>query len=305
MSKKKKSVAFLATSLFVFTLIVGVLTWKIPTSGTTNEEQHKQQIRDALAEINLAQTDDPVAINIASDNLANFMYYRAGVLLSQTNKNALRGGEQMARSQAKRISKEDLSQILTEIAIDKLKNLTDTQLASATETLRGFDAPDLPASFRLSRDWVSLRASGAGTMTPTEFTNQVNSIRGANANTKIVSSLLASSIALEISKTIDVIRDVSPEFFGNTKSDMTPMQAVLVSYTIAADDALTGNQTQLNQRMQNIYQTITQINGQPYANLQGHRAYGPNGYIYSSPIDLLMDDATVNTLITKIQERSN
>lgn len=305
MSRRKKSYAFLITSLFVISVVIFTLTWKIPTYGTTNEEQSKQLIRDALSEINLAKTNDTTAIITASDNLTNFIYYRAGVQLSESNKLALRNSEQTARTQAKRITKDDLAQILADIALTKLSNLTDSQLSNATETLRGFDAPDLPASFQSSRGWVSLRSSGAGTMTPTEFTNQANSIRGSNANSRVGSSLVTNSIASEISKKVDVIRDASPDFFDNTKSDMTPMQAVLISYAVVADDNLAENQSQLTQNMQALCQKITQINnGQLYPSPQGHRAYGPNGYIYSSPTDLLMDEAAVNSLIAKIQERS-
>lgn len=307
MFKRKKGLAFLSLALCILAVVVGFLTLKTGvSSGTTLSEQHKEQVRSAITEIGLPTVNNSEVINSASENLANFIYYRSGVQLSQTNKNLLKTNEQASWNQSKLLTKEQLTQILTEIATDKLKNLTETQLSGATETLRGFNAPDLPTSFQQGRSWVKLRASGAGTMTPSEFTAQVNYIRNPlQVESRVVQSLIKSNIKLEVDKTVKVLNDSQPGFFKNSNFDLTPMQAVLISYAIVADDALRSNQTQISQRMQNIYQGITQSNnGQSYANPQGHRAYGVNGYIYSSPVDLLMDEVAVGSLITKIQERS-
>jgi hypothetical protein len=305
MFSSKRNLTFFVISLSVVVLIFITLVLNPETSsGATNEEAFRQKVRNAMAEINFPSENNLTQINSASNNLANFIQYRSGVQISQANKNLLKSDEQKAWNQSKRLTKEQLTEFLTEIVSDKLRNLTDAQAADATETLRGFNAPDLPNSFQYGRHSVSLRASGAGSMPVSEFNSQINSVRGSNVDGKLVQSLIANSIALEVEKVAGNLYDANADFFGGSKSDMTPAQALLISYSVVTDDNLARNQTEHSQYLQSIYDGITQLNNQPYASPQGHHAYGTNGYIFSSPANLLIDDAAVNSLLIKIQEKN-
>jgi hypothetical protein len=81
------------------------------------------------------------------------------------------------------------------------------------------------------------------------------------------------------------------------------MQALLVTYSIATDDPLTYNQAGLQQKMQNLKQGISQTTGQTYSNVGNHKAYGENGYLYSSPASLALNDVTITRFLNLVTEK--
>jgi hypothetical protein len=42
--------------------------------------------------------------------------------------------------------------------------------------------------------------------------------------------------------------------------------------------------------------------GRPFPSPEGHRAYGVNGYIFSSPLDLFFNEQAVNRLLDRIEK---
>ena len=116
-------------------------------------------------------------------------------------------------------------------------------------------------------------------------------------------SAASSRISLEIERTINALADASPEYFGTAKSKLTPLQAILITYAIVADDHLGYNQVGLNQRMQTMQQRISQAIGEPYP--AGQRAYGDNGYITPMPVSVALNDATVSRILNLIEERGS
>ncbi len=302
---RKKGV-FLAICLFTSLLAFGLIAFgSRNTNGASEDAEFRHQVRNAIAEIGFPSATDPGTIETVTGNLSHFMSYRAGVLVSDANEGRLSSAEQLGMTRGKRISRADLAEILTDLASVKLRDLTDGQKSHVVESLRGFDDPNLPGSFRQGRDYVSLRASGKGRMTVEAFSARLDSVRGENAESKLVRSLIRNSIALEIGQICDVLYDASPDLFGGTKCDMTALQALLVSYAVITDDPLAGNQADLNSKMLKIRGGIEEKFGVDYPDPQGHTAYGPNGYIFSSPADLLLDGTSIKSLISKIEEKLN
>ncbi len=56
--------------------------------------------------------------------------------------------------------------------------------------------------------------------------------------------------------------------------------------------------------MQGIQAGLTRVSGQNYPSPDGHTAYGVNGYLVSSPLDIVFDERTVNSILDRIEERS-
>jgi hypothetical protein len=292
----------LLTSLFAFGLIA---YGSRITNGAPGNALYKNQVRNAIAEIAFPSGNDAVAIDTAAGNLSFFMSYRAGVLVSDFSEDKLRSAEQIVQGSEKRISKADLADILTNLAANRLRELTDAQKDRVVESLRGFDDPNLPESFKRGRDHVSVRSSGEGRMTVAEFSSTLDSVRGENADSKLVTTLIRNSIALEIGEVCEALEDASPGFFGDTKCDMTALQALLVSYAVVTDDDLAGNRAELESRLLEMQERISQKFHIEYPGPEGHKAYGPNGYIFSTPADLLLDDASLASIISKIEEKLN
>jgi hypothetical protein len=303
MFSNKRNLTFLVALFCIAILVISALTWKTDTSsGVTSEEEFKEQIRNGLAEIDLPTSNNLSEINSASDNLANFISYRSGIQISQANKNLLKNTEQSFWAESKSVTPEQLNQILTDVVLERIPNLTNTNITNATESLRGFNASNLPTGFQQGRSNVRLRSNGEGIMSATLFQTEVTDIRDSGVN-KFVQSAISSRIALEVERRITLLADASPETFGEAKSELTPMQAMLITYSIVTDDPLAYNQAGLQQKMQGIQQGISQAIGASYPSPQNYRAYGENGYIYSSPANLALDDSSITRILNLIIER--
>ena len=161
MAKNKRVLAFLAAALCVLSVAIIAAFWKTDvSSGTTGLEEFHQHVREGLAEISLPTSNDAAAINSAADNLGNFINYRSGVQISQANKDLLKNTEQNFRSQGKKITPDQLSQILTDVAVERFPTITEAEINSAMESLRGFYHPDLPLGFKRAGSTSTLEGTG-------------------------------------------------------------------------------------------------------------------------------------------------
>ena len=114
---------------------------------------------------------------------------------------------------------------------------------------------------------------------------------------------LYNRMLVEISERVDYLSEADPDFFGGTKGNMTPMQAMLLTYSVVSDDMLVGNQTELQQKETEVQQLASSFGTEPYPSAQGHKAYGVNGYVYSSPTNLLLDDSTTSKILNLIKQK--
>ena len=304
MLRLKRNLIFIFSVLFVATLIFGAVNWQTNRAQTKNyEEEYQQAIRNALAEIDFPAANTAPGINSAAENLSNFMSYRAGVSLSQANKDLLRELEQKSWNQSKRINRGPLAGILTDLAIEKISNATDEDINYAAEKLSGFDAPDLPESFKRGKRTVMFRASGAGSIEKDEFIEQAKILRDTVKSNKIARSFVSSAIDRELEQRAVLLAKASPKDFDST-TDFTPGQAVLITYAIVTDDVPMNNKKALQKKMEDLQTGISRINNQPYPSPQGHTAYGVNGYLFSTPVNLLLDDAAFSKILNGIKEKS-
>lgn len=299
-----KKWAFFVIGLCFCGLVFGTLTWKANTSsGITNTEEYYQKVRNGLAEINIPTSNNINSINAAPDSLSNFLYYRSGVQISTSTKNTLRSAEQNAWTNSKRVDAATLTQIITDIAIERIPTLSDSEIADITESSRPFNAPNLPEGFQKGRRSVLLRASGIGRMPADEFSQELTGLRDGGIQSKVARNLIYVSVTSEVNRRVDTIRNADPQFFGGTKSSMTPTQAVLVAYAVVTDDLLAFNQAELTQKMQDSQQLASRTSGSNFPGPNGYKAYGDNGYLHSSPTSIILNDASVARLLTLIQER--
>ncbi len=300
----KKNLIFFCGVLFAAAFVFGAVNWQKTHAQTKNNtEEFHQNIRNALAEINLPTTNNVSAIDAVAENLANFIFYRSGIQLSQTNKDLLRELEQKSWNQSKKINRGHLIRLLSDLAIEKITNTTDAELEEVAKILSGFDAPDYPERFKGKKMYVRLRASGAGTNDKEEFIEQAKVLRDTIKSNKIVQSFVVSAIDREIEQRIRLLAAASPQDFGNSTADLTPAQAILITYAIVADDVPQRNQKALQQMMEVVHKAFSR-NNQFYPSPQGYRAYGANGYLFSSPANLLLDDATMTKILNGIKEKS-
>ena len=105
-----------------------------------------------------------------------------------------------------------------------------------------------------------------------------------------------------------------PEHFGNlwdtangteskdTAAGFTPLQAFLFAYSLVSDDGLDYGQANLRKSMQAKQKYWAKELGQPFPSPADFHAYGVNGYLFSSPLNLFFDEQNVNRLLDRIEK---
>ncbi len=91
-----------------------------------------------------------------------------------------------------------------------------------------------------------------------------------------------------------------PDQFPPSEQNISPFNSMLLAYSIIADDSLAGSMDSLTREMNSIYDWSKKQYGK-YPSPDGLKAYGPNGYKYSSPTDILLDDNGINTFLNGLQ----
>ena len=284
-------------------------TGAIPNDRDGGFEKFKATVRDGIgSEVQFAKPGDDVKnVRASVESAVQFMRRRSGVDLRGQTKTRLADMEASTLAGTSHpVTPDELSEIIALTALERISVASDDEISRAAETLKGFDAPDLPDSFRRGRTHVQLRASIESNETPEQFISQVKAIRDADPVIKYsVLKLAATHMAAnEIQSCTRNLSEAVPEQFGSTSTGLTPLQAVLISYSIVSEDRLAYSSLNLQKRMEFLQAAITKTIGQPYPSPDGRLAYGPNGYIVSTPLDIVFDEQTVNILLNHIAERS-
>ena len=269
--------------------------------GTTLNEAYKQEIRNALAEIDFPSSNNLAEISTATADLSDFMNYRAGIQIDQANKNLLNTTEQGFWNDSRIINLHGLAEAMTEVAVERIPTLSNLEIAAITESLRGFDAPGLPVGYVNARNYVHLRGRVMNSMLATSFSNELTNLRDGQIDSKVTQNLIRLALENEIDRKMKLIREAEPAFFANS-TDMSPIQALFVAYAVATDDTLVHNQVGLNGRLTAVHQSLVQLHGS-FPSPSGHKAFGDNGYLQSTPAALALSGPNVTLLINKINAK--
>jgi hypothetical protein len=303
------------SAIYLILCCVGVASltlWHSAAVERNKSVAEKQEFNARLREADFAAHavaqpgDHPDNVRAATNSVAQFIFSRSGVRLGGPAKDRLAELEAQTIVGARhRLTGDELSDVLSGVAQERIAALSDAQISHAAEVLRGFDAPDLPDSFRRGRAKVKLRASKAGGLSPEQFVAQAKALRGADdASRAIFKGALRTAIGQEINDRLTYLHEANPDLFSPANDGLTPTQALLITYAVASDDQLADSAAHLRQRMSSIQANIAQLTGQSYPGPEGHLAYGPNGYVFSTPLDLVFDEQTVALLLERIAERS-
>src|SRR2546430_2162796 len=263
----------------------------IPNDRNAEFEKFKADVRDGVgSEVQFARPGDHVKnVRESVESAAQFMRRRSGVDLRGQTKTRLADMEASTLAgTSRRITPDELSEIIAVTALERISAASDDEISRAAETLKGFDAPDLPDSFRRGRTHVQLRASVESNVAPEQFISQVKAIRDADPVIKysVLKPAATHIAANEIQSCTRNLSEAVPEQFGLASTGLTPLQAVLISYSIVSEDRLAYSSLNLQKRMEFLQAAITKTIGQLYPSPSGHLAYGPNGYIVSTPLDI-------------------
>lgn len=279
------------------------------------QRQLHARIRDGVGrEVELARDGSPTQIRAAVDSVTKFIERRSGVSISEATKNRLAALEESAQSGGRRLTAASFSTALSATVLERLSSLTDQDIVRMDDTLRGFNAPDLPKTY--SRNFQLPQGYASIGIPPEKTIARLKAARdqlGTPAGEPFA-SMFAQTVQYYVRGKARNLAEAVPEQFGNLwdvandresnapDAGFTPLQSFLVAYSLLSNDALDYGQANLIRKMNIRRETRTEDPGHPFPSPDGHQAYGVNGYLFSSPLDLMFDEQTVNRLLDRVEK---
>lgn len=310
MKIKLRSIAI--TLCFLTVIASGLLIWQArPNLASNNNEVYRQKLVDGLGS-NIHKATPEMSIEESAsfvEQATSFLHERSGIEFQQTAKNKLALLElRVSKGEAKYLTLSQLSDLVTNLVLDRVEVFSDTEITDAVEKMKGFNAPELPESFLQARQQglVKLRY-GKQDVNAQDVIAHIQDMRNRRA---FYQPLVHQYVKTEFEKRLIVFSENLPQEWGgawNTSSQtegslgISPLQAVTLLYSLAADDALLLSAGNLRQEMGKVQSALAKIcNSYPSPN--GHYAYGVNGYFYSSPVDLFFDETNFEKLVDSIEK---
>jgi hypothetical protein len=306
--------------------VLGVSAWRqsgyVRTLVAPSQEEkaearrkYNARVREGVgAEVALASDTSPAQIRTAVNSVTKFVEIRSGVKLGEPTKERLAALEAKVLSgNGRRLTLDTYSATLSTIVLERFSSLTDAEIAQMDETLRGFNAPDMPdnfdRSFRLPQGFVSI-----GTPREKNIARLIALRDQLDSSMRNVwSDIFRERVLYYIHGKAQTLAEAVPEQFGNLSdaaqdrdnsgtAGFTPLQAFLFAYSLMSDDRLEYGQVNLRKSMEAKQKYWEKELGRPFPSPAGRHAYGVNGYVFSSPLDLFFDDQNVNRLLDRIEK---
>lgn len=308
--------------------------------------EHFREImsRGVGSEVMLASANArPEDVRASVDSAMSFIHYRSGLTLNAKVVDRLAAMEASTlKGDNRRISAEDLSEVLAPLAVERFRTLTDDEIehaADAFSNVKVIRPPGQPnptsnpnkqgkgSRAQLSAkntqedsrtdaekddalDDIMLRRNGPAIIHRRKFIEVVKTYRQhlqvALATFRLPIMTMASQAAeAEVKSRLKYLSSALPEQWGRAEREgMTPVQALLIVYSAVSDDYLGESKADLQSAMQWLERTRSETRGS-YASSDGRFAYGVDGYLFSTPLDLAFDQQTTMRLLGDIEERSS
>lgn len=285
----------------------GISMWPVasknePKPGKYSEDDVKQDLRKrAQAGVgNSVRFATPTAsaaeVDASVESVASFIQERAGLSMSADTKKRLSQAEKdVLKGKVRRLGVGELTEALTDITLERLSLLTDQEIETAANI--SSSTADGEISSRESGKW--------GSLSKDEFISQLKAGRewskhGDSALRLAVRPLVEE----EVNERVKYLSESLPTQFGGVPADgATPTQVMMLAYSVAADDHLLGSQNDLEQEkiLRRIAAKQTRADKKAQSKRESGKAYGPGGYLHSSPLHLLLNQDTVGRLISRME----
>jgi len=282
---------------------IGIAGWRALADrpGRTNtkeasEAKAKRSFHERLGRgvgrIRLAKGgDSSEKVRESVDATADFIFERSNLKMSDETKHRLaRVEEDTLKGKTPRLSLDALTDTLTNITVERAKTISDREINKAAESFQETATGELIS--RADGKW--------GAVSKDEFQQQMRSARewarrGDTALREAVRPLMAA----EVQTRADNLSEALPDQFGRIKTEgVTPVQAALIGYSMAADDSLDGSVSDTTEQVvKRRIETGQKKSGKP----DSHKPYGFRGALFASPAHLLLDKATSKRLLDQYE----
>lgn len=287
----------MAIALAVAFLIAGgVAVWrasKLPAVAFSEGKQHLKErlLRGVGSEVRFASAASrPEQVDEAVGSAADFIYRRSGLKMSdETRKRLAKAENDVLKGKAKQITLDELTDSLTGAVVGRVATLTDEEIELAADASAD------------GQGYVRSRADGRwGVLTRKELVEQAKSGREwSRQGDTALRAALRPMIEEEVNGRADALGGALPQQFGQARAQgVTPTQALLIAYSVAADDPLTDSRDDIEQMVIQKRMEARQTREQRKArrNVSG-RPYGAHGELHPSAAPIFFK-AGVDGLLT-------
>jgi hypothetical protein len=294
---------WMALALVIACVAVGSIAFwrasKLPAEASLEGKQRLQErmrLQERLhkgvgSEVRFATASaKPEQIAEAVRSTADFIYWRSGLKMSDATERQLVEAEtNVLKGKSQHITLGELTARLTETVVERLANLRDDEIGQAAQVSSD------------EHGQILSRANGKwGALTQREFIQQAKSGRDwSQRGDSTLRVALRSMIEEEVNDRVVTLGTALPEQFGRaTVQGFTPTQALLIVYSVAADDPLTDSRSDIEQALVQKRMEAGQTREQRRA--QRHisgRPYGPHGLLHPSAPYLVFNKAGIDRLL--------
>ena len=297
----------LASLLTLCALVVGSGIWVWKAAQTSQAAQKVTPVTNKLPGLIRAGLggqvrfsaygDSAKQVSASVDSVATFIYERSGLKMSdETRRSIVQVEQDTLKGKANRIGINQLTATLTDITTSRLKTITDKEIDAAAQV------------FANAKGEISTRSNrSSGVITRDEFVDQLKAGRDwSQTGDSAVKAALKPTVETEVRNRISNLTEALPDQFGQAQSSgVTLLQAVVISYSVVADDSLAFSRSDLAQQRINgrMFGRVTRADKKTQKD--SGRPFGVNGYLYSSPAYLLFNKDAVGKLIDSARGGAN
>jgi hypothetical protein len=237
------------------------------------------EVRFANSASSSAQIRDSV------DSVASFIQERAGLGMSNATKESLQEMEQTALNSGRRISTTQLSAALAETLTERIATLSDGDIARAEK------------AFNRSGEHINLRADGRYSMPKESFRSEVQTLRNQlQSGDKAGAGAIQVIVQDVVEERVIVLSEAVGDQFGRApREGLSPLQALIVTYSVLTDDNLAHSSS-------NLKQMTLQTLKRPVNNEKAALAFGPKGQVFSTPVHLFFNQEVMGQFLGRLKK---
>jgi len=241
---------------------------------------HESIKRGLGSEVKFASPGDPKGQIVASvESVDNFLFQRAGLRMSKETKDRLATMEENTLNGiTRRLSAEDIVVSLTGTINERLSYLTDQEIDFAERTMQKDGSLVLP------------RRSPAYAVTPEQFGTNARQLRdNLRQGNQVARDMVQRVVDESVYDRLGLFSEAVPDKFAGFDG-FTPLQALVLSYSIVADDNLSGSSEDLKQAGIAV-------------KANDRKAFGKQGHVFRAPIDFIFNRKTSVRLLANLERR--
>jgi hypothetical protein len=263
-------------------------------------ENLNERVRKGLGtEVRFADANDSAdQVNASVESVASFIHARSDMRMSEDTKKRLAKAEKdTLKGKTARLSLDELTDSFAGTVTDSVANMSDEDIEHAADTLSS------------SGGEVNARASGKwGSLTRAEFVSQVKAAREwSQRGDHAVRDAVRSLIAEEVNDRANYLSQAMPEQFGRIREEgVTPLQAVVIGYSVASDDLLADSRSDVAKTLaeERMARKLTRAEAKAQKRAS-NTPYGANGFLHASPLRFVFNKTAVNKLLDRAEGGNN